>query len=599
MVDKRAQELIDLGNRLYREKLPYDGLCQEIAWQFAPDLADFTRKMILGEEWADHLMDSFPVQCSRDLSNALSAMLRPKDRPWFKTSTMDDAIDKDENCSRFLEHVTKTIRAAIYNPRAKFVRATKEADRFYVNFGMAVIEIDEDHDRRHLLFRSKHIRDCAWLENKNGDVDHMHVKDPLTARQVMNLYRRNASRIHESIREAADKEPNKVFDIRVLTMPRGEYDYDPQKGYRYDKSKPPFVRVHIDATNQVILREEGRVAFPYIVPRWRKFAGFQYAFSEATMPALSDARMAQMMTHILLEAGEKAVNPPLVASEQAIRQGAALQAGAITWADIETDQKIQEVLAPIQQVTGHMAVGFEMRKDIREMLAKSFFLDKLTLPEAGKNMTATEVQRRLEEHVRNLLPLFEPMEVEYNTRILDTVFTYLRFMGKFDFGLMPPQLRGADISWTFESPIQQAQDRLMVEQAKETWLLESMAMKLNPGMASATKADVVLRDAVRGIGGPAMWRKNEDEQAAEAQGKQQAAMMQNMMQMVGGGAEVAGKVGEAAQALRDGGVTPAAGQGAEGDNPLAALMGGAGGGMAGDGIPLAPADPSADLGLAA
>lgn len=595
MVDKRAQELIDLGNRLYSEKQPYDGLCQEIAWQFAPDLADFTRKMVLGEEWQDHLMDSFPVQASRDLANALSSMLRPKDRPWFKCTSGNEEIDSDEHCARFLEHVTRRMRKTIYDPRAKFVRATKECDRFYVNFGMGAIEIDEAHSRRHLVFRNQHIRDIAFLENKSGDVDHLHLKDPMTARQLMATYRRDAKRIHESVKDALDKEPGKVFDIRVLTLPQVEYDYKPEKGYVRNEQKPPFVRVHIDATNQVILREEGRAVFPYVVPRWHRFAKFAYAFSPATMPGLSDARMAQMLAQILMEAGEKAVNPPLIARDQAIRE-ANLQAGGMTYADIEYDTKLADALAPIQQITGHMAVGFEMRKHVQEMIAKSMFLDRLTLPEAGANMTATEVQRRLEEHVRNLLPLFEPMEVEYNTRVLDTVFLFLRSMGTFDPAQIPPKLRGADIAWTFESPIQQAQARLMVEQAKETWLIESMAKQFDPSMPSATKADVVMRDAVRGVGGPAMWRKTPEEQAAEAQGKQQAAMMQGLMQTLGGGADVAAKVGDAAQKLRDGGVmTP--GAGGAGGNPLAALMGG--GGDLGQGLPLGEVDPSADLGVAA
>jgi hypothetical protein len=620
MVDKRAQELIDLGNRLYRTKLPFDGLCQELAWQFAPDLADFTRKIVLGEEWNDHVMDSYPIQASRDLSNSLSAMLRPKDRPWFKCTTLDDEMDADEENARFLEYLTKTIRSNLYNPRAKFVRATKEADRFYVNFGQAIIQIDEDHSRTHLIFRNRHLRDACWLENRLGDVDHLHIKEPMTARQMIRQYRAQWDKIHQSVKKAADEEPNKEFDVRLVCMPRDEYDYSPTMDPRKlrgmvkaRKVRTPFVLIHIDATNNLILKEEGRVAFPFVVPRWHRFANFQYAFSPATMPGLSDARMSQMLAQILMEAGEKAVNPPLLARENVIRE-ANLQAGAISWADIEYDEKLTDAMTPLSTVTGHMATGFEMRKHVHEMIGKSFFLDKLTLPEAGSQMTATEVQRRLEEHVRNLLPLFEPMEVEYNTKLLDTVFTYLRSMQKFDWAQMPKSMIGADIAWSFESPIQQAQLRLMVEQAKATWEVEAIAMKF--GAEPQTNTSLVARDAVRGVGGPATWRLSPEEMQAIAAQKQQAQTMQGLMQMVGGGAEVAGKVGEAATKLRDGGVLPPPGsggadQGAGAGNPMAALMGAMGGGgapgavpgagapMAPGGLPIAPVDPSADLGAVA
>ena len=102
--DLRALELISLGDKLYTEKTQLDSLCQELAWQFAPDLASFTTKLILGQDFAIDRMDSFPEQMSRELSNQLSAMLRPTDRPWFKTTTLErKRLDADEDNARYLE----------------------------------------------------------------------------------------------------------------------------------------------------------------------------------------------------------------------------------------------------------------------------------------------------------------------------------------------------------------------------------------------------------------------------------------------------------------------------------------------------------------
>jgi hypothetical protein len=584
--DKRAQDLIDLGNRLFTVKLPYDGLCQELAWQFAPDLADFTRKLVLGEEWCDHVMDSFPIQCSRELWNNISGMMRPKGRPWFKTTTLDDDIDADEENAQYLEYVTKTIRSHLYDARTSFVRATKEADRFWVNFGSPVISIEESRTRDHLFFRNHHLKNCAWLENELGDVDHLHRKDAMTARAMVRFFR--SDRLDTEIKKAAEKTPGQEFEIRVVAMPRDEYDSSEagksSKGGR--GKKLPFVLIYVDVTHQKILREEGRVEFPYIVPRWHRFANFQYAFSPATMPGLADGRMAQMLGQILLEAGEKSVNPPLVGGEHAVRE-ANLQAGAISWVDMEYDKKVSDLLTPIR-MTGDMSTGFEMRKDLREMLRSSFFLNKLELPEITGQMTATEVQRRLEEHVRNLLPLFEPMEVEYNTRILDKSFAYLRSMNAFDRGAMPDALSEANITWAFESPLQEAQLRLLVEQAKETWQLEALGDQAGAS-APTTNPDKVKRDAIRGVGGPAIWRLTAKEQQAFAEAKAKQAQMAQMAATVGHGADVAGKVGDAAQKLRDGGILP---QKQEGAGPLPPSRQ----------LPpptTAPINPAADLGAVA
>lgn len=559
MVDKRAQDLIDLGNRLFTIKQPYDGLCQELAWQFAPDLAEFTRKLVLGEEWNDHVMDGFPQRCSRDLSNNISGMMRPANSPWFRTTTLDDDIDADEENAQYLEYVTKTIRSGLYDARTDFINATKEADRFWVNFGSPVLSIEEARSREHLFFRNHHLKDCAWLENELRQIDHLHRKDVMTARAMVRFFR--GDKLDPEVKKAAEKNPGQEFEIRVIAMPRDEYDMSEAGkggGGRRGK-KSPYVMIYVDVTHQKIIREEGRIEFPYVVPRWNRLGKFQYAFSPATMPGLSDGRMAQMLGQILLEAGEKSVNPPLIGGEHAVRESN-LQAGAISWVDMEYDMKVSDLLTPIK-MTGDMTTGFEMRKDLREMLRASFFLDKLQLPDvAGDQKTATEIQRIVEEHIRNLLPLFEPMQIEYNTRVLDKTFAYMRHMNAFNRRDMPDALSDANITWGFESPIQQAQFRLMAEQAKETWAMEALGDQAG-ATSPATNPDKVKRDAIRGVGGPARWRLTKAEQQATAQQKAQAAQQAQLAATVGHGAEVAGKVGEAAQKLRDGGILPQQGQG--------------------------------------
>ena len=101
--DARAVELISLGDQLYTEKRQLDSLSQEIAWQFCPDLASFTNKLVLGQDFDIDRMDSSPEQVSRELSNQLSAMLRPTDRDWFKVTTLNEEIDADEANARYLE----------------------------------------------------------------------------------------------------------------------------------------------------------------------------------------------------------------------------------------------------------------------------------------------------------------------------------------------------------------------------------------------------------------------------------------------------------------------------------------------------------------
>lgn len=592
--DRRAKDILDLGNHLFTKRGPKDSLDQEIAWQFCPDLAEFTSPLQLGEDWAADRMDSFPEMVSRELVNQVGANLRPEGTPWFKQSTGDDELDADEAVAQFNEYITRTVRRELYRPNTGFVGATTEADRFYVNFGQAVISCEEAPGTRdHLFFRNYHIKDCVWLDNQLGNVDHLHRKSKMSARAMKRMFRED--RLHESILRAAQKEPNREFEVRFITMPTDEYeDFTADEASKSDRSggrRLPFVVCAIDVENCRVIKDGGLVAFNYIVPRWMRLTSTQYAFSPATMTALADGRMAQMLSQILLESGEKAIDPPMVGKQDVVIGEPNIAAGGISWVDVDHEAKLTDAL-DVLKIDADMRVGFQMRLDLREMLTKAFFIDKLALPESTKEMTAFETARRIEEHVRNLLPIFTPIQVEYNARILDTAFEFLRNMKKIDFSRMPEQLSNVDTSWQFQTPLQEAQSRILVEQ-----FLESCNVLAVGQQAGATSipihVDKALRDAIRGVGGPAIWRKTQEEQDEEAEANAQTTEVQNTIQQIAGGAAAAEQVGNAGQAL--GLIAPPApgmavtGGGGEAAAPSAPPASGAaaasGGAPAGGGLP--------------
>jgi hypothetical protein len=538
--DARAKELIDLGDGLFRKKDPLHTLWQEISEQFYVERADFTTTHTYGEDFADHLMDSFPSLLRRELGNSISAMLRPRDRDWFGMTTLDEGRDRNSGNAEYMEYVCRKMKRAMYDPRSKFVRATKEADHDYVTFGNTVMSIEEGPTRDHLFYRAYHLRDCAWLENQLGDVDHLHRNDKFTARKMRQVF--DEKNLDRTVKEACKKNPGQEFPIRCIIMPSDEYDYTKSDGKRNGK-KLPYVMIYIDVANNKILRESGKADFSYLVPRWHTIPGMQYAFSPCTTIALPDARMIQMMAQIILEAGEKAVDPPVVAVEEAVRE-VNLAAGAITWADLAFDGKLKEAVQPIA-IENNMQVAFSMRQDMRDMLTRAWFVDKLTLPppSGADQRTAQEAAILQQEFVRNLLPLFEPMEMEYNARILDKSFGLMRTMGAFPDDEVPEDLRGADVQWSFESPIQVASRRALVTQFQETMGL--IAAGAEAGIKPPIHLDMALKDAIYGVGAPSRWMKSEEDVEAEAAQAAEAAAMQQTMAEVSGAADVAGQVADA------------------------------------------------------
>ena len=550
MKDARAQELVDLGNKLFSKKEPLNALMQEIALQFFPVRATFTStESYLGRDYADHLKDSYPVLVRRELGNSISATLRPRDQQWFKATTQDEQLDAVPENAKYLEYVTKTMKTAMYDARSQFVRATKEGDHDFVTFGQTVISVEEGPDRTHLYYRAHHLRDCAWLENALGEIDHLHGKDRMSARAMIRAFGEKA--VHATVKDACKKDPSQEFNIRRVMMPTDEYDYIGPDSKAKSGKKHPYCLMYIDADNMTVLAEKPAPDFIFCVPRWQTLPGLQYAVSPATSSALPDGRLAQAIGLMILEAGEKAVDPPMIAAGEMIRE-VNLQAGAITWADLDSDHRIQDV-AQAFQINPDMRTAFAMRADLRDMLAKAFYIDKLALPPATESMTATEIRARLEEHVRNLLPLFEPMEHEYNMRLLDKTFERLSLMRRFDTGRMPDELSGRNISWGFKNPLQEASERILKAQFQEAIEVETGAQQV--GVSSPRVNFMLARDdAVRGIGAPARWRRDDAHMAPEAQQQAQDTGLAKAAQQASTVAGLGQQAGDAAQSLQQAGI---------------------------------------------
>lgn len=549
-MDKLARALLDIGDKLFTERKSLLSYWQEVADNFYPERTDFIRQLWYGQELTAHLMESFPVLARRELGNAVSSMLRPRGKTWFSLSSGREEIDEIPAVKEWLEDAKGILYRAIYDREARFVRATKQCDHDYVTFGNGVLSVEEEPGKSHLLFRNWHLKDCAWSENACGEIDTMHRAMEMSAR---NLIARFPDTAHEAVREIVDREPDKKFKVRHVAIPQRQWI--DMGGKRLGKGDDGWAHVYIDVDNQVVLKQHFRPEFGYVVPRWWLIAGFQYGFSLATTAALPDGRMAQQIARVIMENAEKAIDPPLVATMEAIKSDIDIFAGGVTWVDSEYDERKGDPLRPLA-INGDVRLGMEYRQDVRNLLTQAFFLNKLMVPQTG-DMTATEVQIRTEEFIRGALPVFEPIEVEYNSPLLSMVFEMLmrrNAFGKID--EIPEELHGRDISFTFDSPIQTAEKALKVAAFQQTAQMTGIAAQVSgdQGIGKTFDWRKALVDASDGAGASPDWQVDEDE--LEAQQAQQAQMgaIGNAAQLLSAGAGVAGQVADAKMKLDQAGM---------------------------------------------
>jgi hypothetical protein len=544
MADSRATTLIEQGDLLFGKRSTLLSLWQEISLNFYPQRADFLFQRTLGNTFADNLMTSAPIVAARDLGNSLGAMLRPKDKEWFDVSTTrEDRLDMPAR--RWLDQAKQTMRRAMYDRTTQFTRATKEGDHDFAAFGQCVISVELAHDDRageHLLYRSWHLRDVAWCEDAKGKIDTIHRKWKLTARDVVRLFPKTASAKTRQLAEKPETRYTEV-ELRHVVLPAADYDFPDAK-----KVRQPYVSVFLEVADAHVLEETGSWNQRYVIPRWQTVSGSQYAYSPATVAALPDARLIQAMTLTLLEAGEKLVNPPLVATHDVIRGDIAMYAGGITFVDSEYDEKTGEALRPLKLDMGGLPLGRDLRNDVKESIAEAFYLNKLSLPapDEAREMTATEAAQRVQEYIRQALPLFEPMEMDYNGAVCDITFDLLLRGGAFGRPTdMPRSLSGQEVTFRFTSPLSEAIEAQKGEKLVQAKQLLAQVVDVDPTTVHVLDAGQALRDSLLGIGVSPRWMRDEKEVADITQAQAQQAQDQNALAQMEQGSNIVKNLGQA------------------------------------------------------
>ena len=544
---KLIDTIIEQGEQLFSKRSPLLSLWQEIADNFYPERADFTTVRNVGAEMCSSLTTSYPLIVRRDLGNAFGAMLRPSAKEWFHARSLRP--DKETTLSKqWLEWLTTLTKNVMYDHRAQFSRATSQGDHDFAAFGQCVLSVEMNPTLDGVLYRAWHLRDVAWVEDVTGKVSTTYRKWKPTVLDLHNLFK-GKGELHQKVKDKLAKKPYDEVNVTHVVMPAEQY-------MAMEGSKrilQPFVSLFIDTDNKHEILCVGSWIPIYIIPRWSTVSGSQYAHSPAVVAALPDARLLQQVSAVLLEAGEKAVTPPMVAVGEAIRGDVSVYAGGITWVDSEYDERLGEVLRPMTQDKSGLAFGMELMQDIRGQLANAFFLSKLNLPPTGgPDMTAYEVGQRVQEYIRNALPLFEPMEDDYNGQVCDmTTELVLRNTPEVRKSI-PKELMGYGLDFGFESPLREAMEKIKVGQYMEAQQVLSAAIQLDPSVALIVDNKKATRDVLTAVV-PVKWLRTEAEvdtlaanQAAEQQSQQLLATMQQ-------GANVAKTLSEAAPTAGVGG----------------------------------------------
>lgn len=535
------QTVIENGNQLFSERISLLSFWQDLSDHFYYERASFTASLSIGADYAAHSMASDGALARREMGNLYRSMLRPAD--FFEIKSLDDNLNKQGDARSWLEWATKLQRAVMYRKDSGFTRSLDAGDHDHVTYGQCVIEVNAARNRRSVYYRNWHLRDCAWSESYSGQVEDFHRNCDTSLRSLVHLF---GDKVPEALRKDAAKTPFKTVKARHVVVPAENYDlgYPVKKGHA-------FASLWVMPDHGEVLENISRAYRGYVVPRAATVSGSQYATSPFTSIILPDARLQQAIARILLEAGEKAVDPPMIGKTEVVRGDIGLYAGGITWVDDEYDERTGAALRPIDQDFSGLPFGQDMADRTAQIIRLGFMLDKIRIPELS-NKTAYEVRKIVEQQMRAHIPMFEPVEVEYNEPLCAETFTVMRALGAFPPNEIPESLQSAEIEWQFKSPIKDLEDDGLRQKMLEGMEVINAAGQLDPTVAKLPNAMALAKDMLRRAGWPEEWINKDENIEAALQQAQEQAQSEEMAASAMAAAEGAGKAAPMVKALMDG-----------------------------------------------
>lgn len=553
MSDANAVELVKRGDARFSKRSQLDTFRQEVALNFAPWLASWTSPLNLGEDFGAHLVDGTPLLLARDFKAQVGSMLRPAGKQWFWHRTAHDDLNNDRDAREYLDWRSRQMMRIMFDPVSGAQRALSQADEFFAFFGDAVLSVDYGRDMSTLRMQSYHTKDCVWSVGEANKVDVITRREDVSARVIRARY--GEAKLAEPIKKALEKDPDQTFEIRHEVMPADEYDAYAKRDMR---RRDGFVSVWVDVAHRIILREASQPTFRYVVPRWTTLPHSAYAISPATTIALPDARLIQQQMLAILDAAEKQVNPPLVAYTDTIRGDASFRPNSITWVDRNYDERTGAPVTALEMAK-NFGLGVDAVMRTEHQLTRAFFLDTLRMPDTRNSKSTVEVQFMIQEYVRAALPLFSPMQTEYNEAVLREVDTLVEAAGGYSMRGIPEQLQKQQLQYAWDNPLtemmerQKAQTVSEISQVAQALAALEQAAAQSPALKQLDPAKA-LRETVIALGG-AGWIMSEEqaaqEQAAIAEQQQMQQMVAaapNMAQMIDSGVNAAQAAGSIPQA---------------------------------------------------
>lgn len=532
-MSEKAERLIQEFNQLAGNRTNWDSHWTEIAQRIWPSHSQLFQSLGMsrteGEKRTEFVFDSTAATALSRFGAILDSLLTPRNQTWHRILPSNPDLMKDRQTKLWFEEANRILFRYRYAPEANFAAQNQGVYKSIGAYGTGVMFTDDLASAPGLRYRNCHLSEIYLRENHQGLIDAVFRKFPLTARQVLQKWKKKAPpKALERAEQAMRKNPDQPFFFLHVVEP--QEDYIPG---RIDFRGMPFSSCYVMLDTKAEMETGGYTSFPYAVARYEQTDGEPYGRGPA-MNVLPSIKTLNEQKKTLLKQGHRAVDPVLLAHDDGVLDSFSLRPGAINYGGVDSQGRPLVHVLP----TGRVDIGKDMMDDERMSIKDEFLVNIFQILVETPTMTATEVLERAREKGMLLAPTIGRVQSEYHgpliTRELDCLSRQ---------GLLPPQpeaLREArgEFRIEYDSPLsrtQRAEEAAGLMRTVET-ALNVVNITQNPEPLDHFNWDVIIPEIAEIQGVPHRWMQDPRIVAQRRQARAEASREQAEIQAAPGAA---------------------------------------------------------------
>lgn len=526
-----ANSLLDRQSQLETARSNLDSWWQDIALRLAPHEAAFTTEVDPGQRRFERMFDGTAATAKDRFSAVCEDLLTPRTQIWH-TLVPGEELEDDQESRQALEELNRRLFAMRYRPRAKFAENRQQCYQALGMWGNYALMV-HDLPGQGAYYEYFHARECYWETDHYGTINRNHRKYKLGAAAAVERF---GDKLPEKIRAAAEKKPFEKFEFLHVIQPNVE-----RQSGRADYRGWEWSSFFVSVEGKQIVEAGGYKTWPLAIGRYSIAPGEVYARSPAMLcwPAILSLNEEKKT---VLRAGQTAVHPPILLSEDGALEPFNLRPGALNHGLVADDGT---VLAHPFQSGADVPLGLELMGLERQHIDDTFLTTIFKVLVENPQMTATQVLEIAHERAVLLAPTMGRLHSEDLGQLITREIQILADNG----GLpeMPEQLMEAADQYKIEyqstlARAMRSQDALAIARA---WEVMPQAIQADPNSAFVLDVPESFREYMQITGVPA---KLVRDKKLVAQLAEQQAQQQQIEQAVAAAPDISKAALNAAQA---------------------------------------------------